>query len=144
MPDNIQCSVISAIEDIKIPPGSVLRIPVSVRSARGKKIVKGTYGICATAFDKLGVWHSLNKVDYDGNIFAVVTNSLDDEQIYRKNETLGFFQPIYGKEVEVRGISEARIDEFFLISQENQSILILMRLMSLFLRMKRKLCWRAL
>ena len=77
VPDNIQCSVISAIEYIKI----VLRIPVSMRSARGKKIVKGTYGICA-AFDKLGVWDSLNKVDYDSNIFAVITNSLDDEQIY--------------------------------------------------------------
>ena len=89
--DNIQCSVISAIEDIKIPPRSVLRVPVSVRSAGGKKIVKGTYGMCTTAFDKLGVWDSLNKVDYDGNIFAVVTNSLDDEQIYKKNEMLGFF-----------------------------------------------------
>ena len=111
--DNIQCSVISAIEDIKIPPRSVLRVPVSERSARGKKIVKGTYGICSTAFDKLGVWNSLNKVDYDGNIFAVVTNGLDDEQVYKKNEMLGFFQPIHYQVVEVHGISEAQIDEVF-------------------------------
>ena len=66
--DNIQCSVITAIEDFS--PRSILRIPVSVRSARGKKIVKVTYGICATAFDKLGLWGSLNEVDYEGNIFA--------------------------------------------------------------------------
>ena len=50
---------------------------VSVRSARGEKIVNGTYAICATAFDKLGVWDSINKVNYDDNIFAAVTNSLD-------------------------------------------------------------------
>ena len=111
--DNIQCSVISAIEDIKIPPRSVLRVPVSVRTARGKIIVKGTYGICATAFDKLGVWDSLNKVDYDGNIFAVVTNGHDDEQVYKKNEMLGFFQPIHDKDGEVHGISEPQIDEVF-------------------------------
>ena len=30
----------------------------------------------------IGVWDSLNKVDYDGNIFAAVTNGLDDKQIY--------------------------------------------------------------
>ena len=109
--DNIQCSVITAIEDFS--PRSILRIPVSVRSARGKKIVKVTYGICATAFDKLGLWGSLNEVDYEGNIFAVVANGLDDEQVYKKNEMLGFFQPIHDEDVIVYGMPEARICEFF-------------------------------
>ena len=45
--------MILAIKDVKIPPCSVLKIPVSVRSAQGKNVVKGTYGICAAAFDKL-------------------------------------------------------------------------------------------
>ena len=97
--DNIQCSVITAIDDIKIPPLPVLRNLVSVRSA--------------TAFDKLGVWDSLIKVDYDVNIFAVVTNGLDDEQDYKKNEMLGFFQPIHDEDVKVHRILEARIDEVF-------------------------------
>lgn len=82
MSNNIQCSVILAIEDSKIPPCSVLRIPVSVRS-HGKKIVKGTYDICTSAFDQLEVWESVNKVDYEGNIFAFITNGFQDEQSIR-------------------------------------------------------------
>ena len=38
--DNIQCSVISALEDLKFPPRSILGIPVSGTLARGKRIVK--------------------------------------------------------------------------------------------------------
>ena len=50
--------------------------------------MKGTYGICTTAFDKLRVWGSLDKVNYDGNIFAVVPNSLNDELVYKRMKSL--------------------------------------------------------
>ena len=47
--DNVECNVLT--EAWTVPPLSVLRVPVKVKSARGKKILAGTYGICSSAHD---------------------------------------------------------------------------------------------
>ena len=81
--DNVECSVLTATEALTVPPLSVIRVPVKVKSARGKKIVAGTYEICSTAYDKLGVWGSLNRVNHDVVIFSVLTNISNHEQFYK-------------------------------------------------------------
>ena len=68
--DNVECSVLTAIEALTVPPLSVLRVPVKVKSARGKKILAGTYGICFSAHERLGIWLSLNKVNHEAVTFS--------------------------------------------------------------------------
>ena len=54
--DNVEYSVLTATEALTVPPLSVIRVPIKVKSARGKNILAGSYGICSTAHDKLRVW----------------------------------------------------------------------------------------
>ena len=53
--DNMACSVLTAVEDLKVPARSVIRSPVKVKSARGKKMPCGTFGIATMTHDQLGV-----------------------------------------------------------------------------------------
>ena len=87
--DNVERSVLTAV-----PPLSVVRVPVKLKSARGKKILAGTYRICFTAHDKLGVWDSLNRVNHEAVIFSVLTNITNDEQFYKTGDIVRFFQPV--------------------------------------------------
>ena len=72
--DNVECSVLTATEALTVHPLSVIRVPVIVQSARGKKILDETYRICSTAHDRLGVLDSLNRVNHEAIIFSVLTN----------------------------------------------------------------------
>ena len=111
--DNIKCSVLTATEALTVPPLSVIRVPVKVKSARGKKILSGTYGIYSTAHNRLGVWDSLNRVNQDAIIFSVLTNTTNDEQFYKTGDIVGFFQPVPEEDIVEHGLPEARIDEMF-------------------------------
>ena len=51
--DNMACSVLTAIEDLTVRARSVIKIPVKVKSARGKKMPCGTFGIST-------VWPMIN------------------------------------------------------------------------------------
>ena len=112
--DNVECSVLTATEALTVPPLSVIRVPVKVKSAMGKKILAGTYGICSTAHNKLGVWDSLNRVNPDAVIFSVLTNITNDEQFYKTGDIVGFFQPLPEEDIVEHGLPEALIDEVFL------------------------------
>ena len=75
--DNVECSVLT--EALTVPPLSVIRVPVKVKSVRGNKILAGTYGICSTAHGRLGVWNSLNRVNHGAVIFSVLANTSNDK-----------------------------------------------------------------
>ena len=65
-----------AMEDLKVPGRSVIKIPVKVKSARGKKMPCTTFGISTMAHDRLGVWDSLSKVDSEARrVFSVFINA---------------------------------------------------------------------
>ena len=92
--DNFECSVLVAHEDFSVPFRSVLRVPVGVRSARGGPVPQGHCFVYGQAHDKLGVWDSLGRVDNQGNIFSVVVNATDFDQVYRRNDLLGSAGPV--------------------------------------------------
>ena len=92
--DNFECSVLVANEYFSVPFRSVLRVPFGVRSARGGPVPWGQCFVCGQAHDKQGMWDSLGKVDNQGNIFSVVVNSTYFDQIYRRNDLLGFADPV--------------------------------------------------
>ena len=108
----IECNVLTATEALTVPPLSVIRVPVKVKSA--KKILAGTYGICSTAHGKLGVRDSSNRVNHDAVIFSVLTNITNDEQFYKTGDIVGFFQPVPKEDIVEHGLPEVRIDEVFL------------------------------
>ena len=111
--ENMACSVLTAIEDLTVPVRSVIKIPVKVKSAKGKKMPCGTFGISSMAHDQLGVWDSLSKVDSEARVFSVFTNALQDDQFFKQGEIIGFFQPIQEEDVLEHGLPEARLDEVF-------------------------------
>ena len=74
------CSVLTAVEDLTVPARFLIRIPVNVKSARGKKMSCGTFGISTMAHDRLGVWDSLSKVDSEARVFSV----LQDDQFFKQ------------------------------------------------------------
>ena len=80
-----------------------------MKSARGKKILVGTYGICSSAHDGLGAWDSLNKVNHEALILSVLTNTTYDKQFYKAGEIVGFLQPV--QNILEHGLPEVRIDE---------------------------------
>ena len=88
-------------------------IPVKVKSARGKKMRCGTFGISTMAHDRLGVWDSLSKVDSEARVFSVFTNALQDDQFFKQGDIIGFFQPIQEEDVLEHGLPEASLDEVF-------------------------------
>ena len=112
--DNVECSVLTVTEALTVPPLLVIRVSVKVKSVRGKKILAGTYGICSTAHDRLGVWDSLNRVNHEAVIFSVLTNITHNEQFYKAGDIVGFFQPVPEEDILEHGLPEARIDEVFL------------------------------
>ena len=89
--DNTMCSVLMAVEDLKVPARSVIWIPVKVKSARGWKMPCGTFGILTMAHDRLGVWDSLGKVDSEARVFSVFATALQDDQFFTPGEMVGFF-----------------------------------------------------
>ena len=97
---------------LTVPARSVIRIPVKVKSARGKKMPCGTFGI-SMAHDRLGFWDSLSKVDSEARVFTVLTNALQDDQFFKQVEIVGFLQPIQEEDVLEHGLPEARLDEVF-------------------------------
>ena len=111
--DNMACCVLTAIKDLTVPARSVLKIPAKVKSARGKKMLCGTFGISNMAHDRLGVWDSLSKVESEARVFSVFTNALQDGQFFKQGEIIGFFQPIQEEGVLEHGLPEARLDEVF-------------------------------
>ena len=72
-----------------IPFRSVIRVPVGVRSARGSPVSPGQCFVSGQAHDKLGVWDSFSRVNDQGNVFSVVVNTTEFDQVYRKNDLLG-------------------------------------------------------
>ena len=84
-----------------------------MKSARGKKILAGTYGICSAAHDRLGVWDSLNRVNHEAVIFSVLSNITNDEQFYKAGDIVGFFQPVPEEDIVKHGLPKARIDKVF-------------------------------
>ena len=89
-----------------------MRVPIKVKSARGKKILAWTCGICSTVHDRL--WDSLKRVNHEAVIFSVLTKITDDEQFYKAGDIVGFFQPVPEEDIVEHGLPEARIDEVFL------------------------------
>ena len=106
--DNLECSVLVANVDFSVPLCSVIRVPVGVRSARGGPVPLGQCFVFGQAHDRLGVWDSLAKVDNQGNLFSVVVNATDFDQIYRRNDLLGFADPV----------SEAWLDEHVNVEEQ--------------------------
>ena len=102
--DNRACSVLTEIEYLTVPARSVIKIPVKVKSARGKKMPCGTFGIS---------WDSLSKVDSEARVFSVFTNALQDDQFFKQGKIIGFFKPIQEEDVLEHGLLEARLDEVF-------------------------------
>ena len=101
------------VEDLTVPARSVIKIPVKVKSATGKKMPCGTFGISSMAYDRLGIWDSLSKVDSEARLFSVFTNALQDDQFFKQGEIIGFFQPIQEEDTLEHGLQEARLDEVF-------------------------------
>ena len=92
--DNFECSVLVANEDFSVPFRSVLRVPVGVWSARGNPVPLEQCFVSGQAHDRLGVWDSFGRVDDRGNIFSVDVNATDFDQVYRRNDLLGFADPV--------------------------------------------------
>ena len=89
--DNMACSVLTAVEDLTVLARSLIRIPMKVKSAQGKKMPCGTFGISTMAHDCLGVWDSLSNVDSEARAFSVFTNALQDDKFFKQGEIVGFF-----------------------------------------------------
>ena len=111
--DKVECSVLTETVALTVPPLSVLRVPVKVKSARGKKILAGPNGICSSAHNWLGVWDSLNKVNHEAVIFSVLTYTTNDEQFYKAGDIVGFFQMVQEEDILEHGLPKARIYEVF-------------------------------
>ena len=92
---------------------SVQKIPVLVKSGRGRKLLEGTYGVCGGSSDNLGVWDSLCCVDDRARVYAVITNTSNYDQVFPEGALLGFFQPIPSEDVIHNDIPQAEIDEVF-------------------------------
>ena len=92
-----------------MPLRSVIRVPVGVRSARGCPGPPGQCFVSGQAHDRLGVWDSLAKVDNQGNLFSVVVNATDFDQIYRRNDLLGFADPMSEAWLEEHGNVEEQV-----------------------------------
>lgn len=60
--DNMDCSVLIASEDVKIPFLSVLRIPLKVCSARGRKLLPGSIAVSGQALIGLGSGTSCSRL----------------------------------------------------------------------------------
>lgn len=61
----------------RFPVALVVRIPLKVCSARGRKLLPGSNVVLEQAHDRLGVRDSLSLVDEHGRVSSVVVNSTD-------------------------------------------------------------------
>ena len=118
--DILECLVWVATEDFSVPVRSVLRVPVSVRSARGGPVPPGICFVSGQAHDKVGVWDSLSQIDNQGKVFSVVVNATDFDQVYQKNDLMGFADPVLESWIiehgNVEGQVAGRVSQF-----ENES-----------------------